>query len=82
MNVPISCGGVVVNPGDVVFADNCGVVVLREKETRGNVEWAVEFSVNDRKNWERLRNGEKIADISGATEIVESNLSDISQIST
>ena len=42
MNVPISCGGVVVNPGDVVFADNCGVVVLRLAETRANVEWAVE----------------------------------------
>ena len=82
MNVPISCGGVVVNPGDVVFADNCGVVVLREKETQENVEWAVEFSSNDRKNWERVRNGEKIADISGATELVEANMSETSQIST
>lgn len=82
MNVPISVGGVVVNPGDVVFADNCGVVVLRPDETRANVEWAVEYSLNDRRNWERIRNGEKIADISGATQLVESNLSDITQIST
>lgn len=82
MNVPISCGGVLVRPGDVVFADNCGVVVLRQDETREIVEWAAEYSINDRKNWERIRGGEKIADISGATEIVEANLTDSTQIWT
>lgn len=82
MNVPVSCGGVVVSPGDVVFADACGVVALRVAETRANVDWAVDYSLNDRRNWERLRKGEKLADISGATDLVEANLSHVTQIST
>jgi regulator of RNase E activity RraA len=29
VNVPIACGGVVVNPGDIVIADEDGIVVVR-----------------------------------------------------
>jgi len=31
INFPICCGGVVVNPGDVVVADGAGVVVIRQE---------------------------------------------------
>jgi RraA family protein len=31
INFPISCGGVVVNPGDLVVADTCGVVVVPQE---------------------------------------------------
>lgn len=37
INVPVSCGGVVVNPGDLVLADRDGVVVI----PRGSVERAL-----------------------------------------
>ena len=30
LNYPISCGGVVVNPGDIIVADGSGVVVVRQ----------------------------------------------------
>jgi regulator of RNase E activity RraA len=30
-NVPVTCGGIVVNPGDYVFGDNDGILVVAEK---------------------------------------------------
>lgn len=41
INVPIACGGVVVNPGDIVVADEDGVVVVPRSEAE-NVYQAVE----------------------------------------
>lgn len=32
VNVPIACGGVVVNPGDIVVADEDGIVIVRPSE--------------------------------------------------
>jgi len=30
INFPISCGGIVVNPGDIIMGDSCGVIVIRK----------------------------------------------------
>lgn len=34
-NVPVSCGGVAVNPGDIVLADDCGVLVVPREQADG-----------------------------------------------
>ena len=39
--LPVSCGGVAVSPGDVVIADDCGVVVIDAREAVATVERAI-----------------------------------------
>lgn len=40
INIPIQCGGVVVNPGDIIVADNDGVVVVPQQKAAGILEKA------------------------------------------
>lgn len=67
MNVPVSCGGVGVNPGDVVLADENGVLVmpLADAEAAAEEGWARQERSG--RSQGRVRAGEKLGDISGAT---------------
>jgi regulator of RNase E activity RraA len=38
LNTPISCGGVVIFPGDIIVGDQDGVVVVRKEEAEGVLE--------------------------------------------
>ncbi|MCB8819803.1 RraA family protein [Microvirga rosea] len=71
INVPVTVGGQVVEPGDAILADESGVIVLHPSEARAVAERAIGMQENEIKLLERLRNGEKLPDISGATRIVE-----------
>ncbi len=74
MNVPVSVGGVVVNPGDAVLADEQGVLVLSPATAREAATRALEMQKREVTTHQRLRAGEKLPDISGATAIVEAKL--------
>jgi 4-hydroxy-4-methyl-2-oxoglutarate aldolase len=39
INVPVACGGVVVNPGDIVVADEDGIVVVPKDHAADVVTW-------------------------------------------
>ena len=69
-NTPITCGGVVVNPGDAVVADESGVLILPADVAEGVADWALEKMAGEPKTHTRLRAGEKLGDITGATKIV------------
>ena len=76
LNVPVSCGGVIVNPGDAILADDNGVVVISPSELETVVEQAIAF---DQKKAALIRmiaedDSFVFPDASGATRIVEEAL--------
>jgi len=73
--VPVSCGGVAVNPGDVIIADECGVVVLDRGEAEAAAERAIGMQDAEAASRKRLDSGEKLPDISGATKVLQEALS-------
>jgi 4-hydroxy-4-methyl-2-oxoglutarate aldolase len=72
--VPVSCGGVDVRPGDVIIADECGIVVLDPKEAEAAAERAIGMQEAEIKSRARLDAGEKLPDISGATKMLQEAL--------
>lgn len=74
LNVPVSIGGQTVLPGDGIIADGSGVVVLQPSQIEAVCSRAIEMQRNEVMVLERLRRGERLADISGATKMVEEAL--------
>ncbi len=64
--VPVSCGGVAVEPGDAVLADENGVLVMKAHEISAAVETALTMQANEKKALERIRQGERMPDINGS----------------
>ena len=72
--VPVSCGGVDVRPGDVIIADECGIVVLDPKEAEAAADRAIGMQDAEGKSRARLDAGERLPDISGATKMLQEAL--------
>lgn len=71
-NVPVSVGGQTICPGDAILADESGVLVLKPGEVEAVTKQAIDMQEKELILLERIRNGEKLADISGATQLIES----------
>jgi regulator of RNase E activity RraA len=56
-NVPIECGGVKVNPGDIVFGDYDGVVVIPQKVENKVIEAALEKVSGENRTRDELLKG-------------------------
>jgi regulator of RNase E activity RraA len=67
MNVPVACGGVMVNPGDAILADECGILVLAPGEVDEVAEEALARQAREPDLLRRIEAGEKLGAISGAT---------------
>ena len=74
INVPVSVGGQVIEPGDAVLCDESGVVVLKPATAEAYARRAIEMQERELVLLERLRKGEWLPDISGATALVEGKL--------
>ena len=52
INIPIACGGISVNPGDIIVADMDGIIVIPLKDAPAVLEAAKMFSAQDQKKVE------------------------------
>jgi len=62
-NLPVSCGGVAVNPGDAVLADDCGIAVLPPAEVAGATKTALADQADEGEWLAKLRAGKKLQDL-------------------
>ena len=67
INIPVSCGGVVVNPGDAILADESGVLVLPRDEVNAVASRALEIQDKGKVREASVKTGLKLGDVSGAT---------------
>lgn len=61
----ISCGGVAVEPGDAILADENGVLVMAPHEIRQAAECAIQMQQEEKLSLARVAKGEKLPDING-----------------
>jgi len=57
VNVPISCGGISVNPGDIILGDHDGVIVIPRNDAEKVLEDAIKFQESDSKKLQKTLEG-------------------------
>ena len=67
LNKPVCIGGAVVMPGDAVLCDDSGVLVLPPHEAEAEARAAIARQASGMATQERLAQGEKLGERSGAT---------------
>lgn len=76
INVAVSCGGVAINPGDAILADENGVLVLPRAELEDVLKRAIAFEQRKAAIFERIATDAtfSVPEASGAARIVEAAL--------
>jgi regulator of RNase E activity RraA len=62
VNGPITCGGISVRPGDIIFGDVDGVVVIPQENVDQVVRRALEIAVEEEKKVKDIKSGHLIPD--------------------
>lgn len=72
INVPVTCGGITVNPGDAIAADENGLVVMAPEEVADLAAKAAAAKAAEPRTRRRLEAGEKLSDIRGTLDFIRS----------
>ncbi len=72
INVPVNVGGVTVHPGDLIFADGDGVVVIPQEQEDIVMEKALAKYEKEQKIIEMLKEGKTTLEIYGFDRLIES----------
>lgn len=70
INVPVSCGGIAVTPGDIVLADDNGVLIMGSTEALDAVDRARASEARHAATIEYLREGGSLADRTSANRLL------------
>lgn len=73
-NVPVSIGGAVVLPGDLIIADEGGIVVLPPSQAAAAADRAIRMTEAERQGMPLLAAGKPIGELSGASALIEKAL--------
>lgn len=68
INVPIQCGGVTVNPGDLIVGDDDGVVVVPRKDIERVLKLADMHLLGELERLKRVQSGEKLSVVNNCDE--------------
>jgi 4-hydroxy-4-methyl-2-oxoglutarate aldolase len=74
MNYPVSIAGAVVLPGDLVIADEAGIVFLTPDDADEDLERALASQSAEPGHLAKVRQGHPIGEISGASDLVRKKL--------
>ena len=71
LNVPVSIGGVVVNPGDAILADESGVLVMAPSEVSALAAHAIEIQQKEEELLAKIADGACLPDLTGSSRLIE-----------
>ena len=74
INTAISCGGVTVHPGDLIVADDNGIVVLRPQEALHVAEKAIAMQEREVGLLNDLKAGKNLPDLTKANQLIRQSM--------
>jgi regulator of RNase E activity RraA len=74
LNVPVRCGGLIVNPGDIVLADDDGIIVLPPERIADIVRICLPLEERAKARQQQVRDGTPLGEMSGAHARIDATL--------
>jgi 4-hydroxy-4-methyl-2-oxoglutarate aldolase len=74
LNVQVRCGGVFVNPGDIILADDDGIIVLPPDRIAEIVARCLPIEERAKERMQQVRNGVSLGEMSGAHARIDAQL--------